>query len=265
MRKLVVFCALTLSASSGLAEEAKVSVSSPLAPVSTEQDASPSSPQAESESIPPPAEPSSDAPGVKSATPPLSVPSSQASQSAAPVSEKKAQPPAASTLSLIARGDAAFVSKDLESACAAYQGAIMVDPKAPMAHLRLAECQMAQGKLDDAVQSSEAGLRIVEPGSRLQLVALSRQGVIFETRGELDKALGTYKLLLTAIPSAKDAAARTIFERIGRERSSAIETRKKELSDAAIVKARIDEELADAAPKKSSGGPAIVPSKPLTL
>lgn len=232
MRKLVVFGALSLTTSAGFAEETKGAVAPP-PPASAEQPAA--------------ASPSGSSTGERAAP------------------EGARDPAGGSVLSLVARGDAALVARDLESACAAYQGAATLDPKGAVPHLRLAECQMAQGKLDDALQSSEVGLRVVEPGSRLQLVALSRQAVIFERRGDLERALGAYKLLLGAIPGSSDAASKTLFERIARERGVRIEARQKELADAAIVKARIDEELAETSAKSSTGSPEVVPSKPLIL
>lgn len=196
-------------------------------------------------------------PDIQSAeAPPGPRPAPPAAQGAPPPAPKGAQRKDGSpSLPLVARGDAQMMARDLRGARASYQEAHALDPRAPTPLLRLTECSLALGELEEALQYSELAIRVSPPEGRARLAALSRQAVVFESRGDLDKSLAVYERIAADVPQAKKTEDRTLFEKLARERGRAIETRKKELEASSRVRARVEQELAGPAPKSSAAKP----------
>lgn len=179
---------------------------------------------------------------------------SEGSAAAAKKAAPKKSPAGSPALPLVARGDAQMMARDLRGACASYQEASALDPRSPTPLLRLTECSLALGELDEALRSSELAVRVSPPEGRARLAALARQAAVFEARGDLDKALSVYERISAEVPQVTKTEDRVLFDKIARERARAIETRKKELEATARIRARVEQELKDAAPK--SGGKA---------
>ncbi len=155
-------------------------------------------------------------------------------------------------LPLVAQGNGQMLARDSRGACASYQEASALDPRSPTPLLRLTECSLALGELDEALRFSELAIRVSPPEGRARLAALARQAAVFEARGDLDKALSAYERISVEVTQATKNEDRVLFDKLARERSRAIETRKKELEASGRVRARVEQELKDAAPK--SGG-----------
>lgn len=61
-------------------------------------------------------------------------------------------------MELIAKGDAAFVARDVTGAITSFQDAIKAEPDQMLGFYRLSEAEIDQGKLEDAEKALEAGL-----------------------------------------------------------------------------------------------------------
>jgi tetratricopeptide (TPR) repeat protein len=140
----------------------------------------------------------------------------------------------------LAKGDAAYASKDWDKAIEGYKDAIGKDAKSPLGHYRLGEAHLAAGKLDDAGQAWQDALKAASEraDAAYRAKALFVIADLKERQGKWDEAATAWKeygSYVTDNPKAKGYAATAT------ERQKAIETHNDVAAKAAKVKERIQQ------------------------
>lgn len=166
------------------------------------------------------------------------------------------------------QGDAEYLAQDFVAARSSYQSAITQDPKNPVGHLRMAELNMNQGKLDEAQSFAESALRFSNENLRQKARASFLVAEIRERQKLSDEAIvdwRAYKSLGAQIPphnpvQGKGPADVKIYAESADSRVSALETVKKLDADCVQVRERIKKGL-DEAELATTGTSEPAPAK----
>lgn len=164
------------------------------------------------------------------------------------------------------QGDRSFLVRDYATALAEYGRAAALEPRDSEGHLRMAEAQIALGRLLDAKESLAAGLRFAGDHQQLRARAVFLLADLAERRGAWDEALAAWQGYLaladepierrgaassdapvdgpfdpgsteTAAPRAGSPA--TLHVATARARIERIEARKKAIEEYAAVRERV--------------------------
>ena len=159
-----------------------------------------------------------------------------------------------SFLELIAKGDRAYVARDFEGAIAAYREAIQKEPQNALGHYRIGAAQLAKGDQKEAEAAWVAGMRFVGKDGTLKGKLIFVLADLRERQKNNDEAIGRWKEYSKSSEDEKEAITypATATERVARN-----DAWKKNVTDSAEVKVRIDKRLkeADAAARKSASDP----------
>lgn len=154
----------------------------------------------------------------------------------------------------INKGDRAHVARDFDGAIAAYRDAIQTDPQNALAHYRVGATQLAKGDQKEAEAAFVNGLRFASKDATLKAKLLFALADLRERQKNNDEAIARWKEYGQASEAEKEAVSypATASERIARN-----EAWKKNQTEAAEVKTRIDKRLkeAEAAARKSASDP----------
>ena len=139
-------------------------------------------------------------------------------------------------IAAIAKGESAFVAKDMPGATAAFQDAIKLAPGRMLALYRLGETQMAQGKYDEAIATFESALG-KKGGNQLKGKVMYINALTHERAHKLEAAKALWGKYLAYVEATSDAKG---FPDIARQHVKVIERRMKDEVDYAAVKDRIE-------------------------
>lgn len=157
-------------------------------------------------------------------------------------------------LESIAKGDRAYVARDFDGAIAAYRDAIQKEPQNPLGHYRVGSAQLAKGDQKEAEAAWVAGMRFVGKDGTLKAKLIFVLADLRERQKNNDEAIGRWK---EYAKNAEDDKEALTYPASASERVSRNEAWKKNASESAEVKVRIDKRLkeADAASRKSAADP----------
>lgn len=135
----------------------------------------------------------------------------------------------------IAKGERAFVAKDMEGARAGFQEAVQLDPAKTLGFFRLAETELATGKLDDAAATlTTAQAKKGSPDLQAKVLFLAAEVLERQKKwAEAKDAWGKYAKFLEENTKAAGYAA------TASERQKQIDRRVKDEADYGAVKDRI--------------------------
>jgi predicted Zn-dependent protease len=134
----------------------------------------------------------------------------------------------------VAKGERAFVAKDMEGARAAFQEAVQLDPTKTLGFFRLAESELAAGKLDDAASTlTTAQAKKGSPDLQAKVLFLAAEVLERQKKwAEAKDAWGKYAQFLGENAKAVGYAATAT------ERQKQIDRRVKDEADYGAVKDR---------------------------
>jgi tetratricopeptide (TPR) repeat protein len=148
--------------------------------------------------------------------------------------------PLSPELDTFAKGDAAMLAKDYETAMRAYQEAISKAPETPLPYYRLAEAQKLKGDLQDAERTYNTALRFVGNDGTLKAKVLFCLADLSERQKAYDQAIErwfAYEVF------AKSAVKAKVHPASAGQRKKRVQDWKQNAADSAEVKARIAKRL----------------------
>lgn len=141
----------------------------------------------------------------------------------------------------VAKGERAFVAKDLDGARSAFQEAVQVDPAKTLAFFRLAETEIATGKLDEASATlTTAQGKKGTPELQAKVLFLAAEVLERQKKwSDAKDAWGKYAKFV------EDNAKAGGYAATAAERTKQIDRRVKDEADYGVVKERITKREAE--------------------